>query len=71
MNRKKTCEKCESKNLKSHLTTYPLKVENKQLNVERVPVKECLDCHHLMPTLAGHKKVMRSMMAFMTLLLQD
>lgn len=68
---KKPCEKCGSQNLKTHLTSYPLKIEDKQLNVERVSVRECMDCHHLHPTLAGDKKIMRSMSAFIMLFLGD
>ena len=71
MKAKELCEKCGSQALKARLTTYPIKIEAKQLNVKRVSVKQCLDCHHLMPTLAGHKKIMRSMGAFMTLFLED
>ena len=65
----KPCEKCGGKNIKTHLTTYPLKLDNKQINIERVSVKECMDCHKLNPTKVGQKKIERCMMtmAFMTL----
>ncbi len=69
----KNCEKCGGKNIKTHLTTYPLKLENKQINVERVSVKECMDCRTLKPTKAGENKIERCMMtmAFMTLFDDD
>jgi hypothetical protein len=65
------CKKCGSQNLTTHLTTYPLKIEDRQLNVERVSVRECMDCHYLEPTLQGDKKIMRAMSAFMMLFLGD
>jgi len=61
----KHCEKCGSKNLKAHLATYPMKIGPKQLNVERVSVKECMDCHTLKPTKTGQEKIERCMIAFM------
>jgi len=65
----KSCEKCGNQNLKTHLATYPIKVGSKQINVERVSVRECMDCHMLVPTKAGQAKVDRcSMMTFMLLL---
>lgn len=64
---KKSCEKCGSQNLKTHLTTYPMKLGAKQINVGRVSVKECLECHALMPTKAGKEKIARCTMAVMSL----
>jgi hypothetical protein len=64
----KICEQCGSQNLKTHLTTYPIKMDTRQLNVGRVSVKECLDCHHLKPTKAGQEKIERCMMNFMIFL---
>jgi len=63
----KICEKCGSQNMKTHQTTYPLKLGPKQLNVERVSVKECMDCHTLKPTKAGEEKIARCAMTFMSL----
>ena len=62
---RKHCEKCGGKNLKAHLATYPMKIGPKQLNVERVSVKECMDCHTLEPTKAGKEKIARCTMTFM------
>lgn len=69
----KVCENCDGKNIKTHLTTYPIKIENKQINVGRVSVKECMNCHMLKPTKAGQNKIERCMMtmAFMTLFDDD
>lgn len=63
----KSCEKCGGQNLKTHLATVPMNVGIKQLNVERVSVKECMDCNALMPTKAGQEKIDRCMMSFMLL----
>ncbi len=65
---KKTCEACHGENTKTHLTTYPLKMGEKQLNVGRVSVRECLDCHLIKPTAAGQEKIERCMITFMSLL---
>jgi len=64
---KNLCEKCSSQNLKARITTYPIELEGRQLNVERVSVKECLDCRAIMLTAAGQLKVRRIMMSFMGL----
>jgi hypothetical protein len=53
------CEDCSSQNLKSRVTTYPLQLGPRRVDVGRVAVKECLDCHHLMPTAAGKEKLNR------------
>ena len=69
----KTCEKCGSQNFKTHLATYPVKLETKQINIGRVSVKECMDCNALTPTKAGQEKITRCMMtmACMSLLGDD
>jgi len=67
---KKSCENCGSYHLKTCLTTYPIQIKTKQLNVGRVSVKECLDCHALMPTKAGKEKIERAMMMFMSLMVR-
>jgi len=66
----KTCEGCGSQNLKSHPTTYPVNMGEKQLNIERVWVRECLDCNIMKPTKAGQEKIDRGLGAFMTLMLR-
>ncbi len=56
---KQSCEQCESQNLKSRITTYPMAMGQKQIQVGLVAVKECLDCHYLVPTNAGKAKIAR------------
>jgi hypothetical protein len=63
----KICEQCSSQNLKTHVIEYPLKIGDKQLNIGRVSVRECMDCHHFKPTTAGQAKINRTMMTFMSL----
>ena len=58
-NSKQSCEQCGSQNLKNRVTTYPVKMGERQVNVGRVALKECLDCHCLMPTTAGKEKIGR------------
>lgn len=62
---KKSCEKCGSQNLKTHQATYPVKVGSKQLNVGRVSVQECMDCHNMKPTKSGQDKIERCIASFM------
>lgn len=64
----KTCEQCGSQNLKARLTVYPVHTGGKQINIGRVSVRECLDCHTLIPTEAGKEKIGRCMMTFMEML---
>ena len=40
----------------------------KQLAVQRVWVRECLDCNAMKPTKAGQEKIARGMSAFMMLM---
>ena len=65
---KKACEQCSSQNIKTHLVTYPVKIGVKQLDVSRVSVRECMDCHTMIPTKSGQEKVARCTMSFMFLL---
>ena len=65
---RETCEKCGSQNLKASRTMYPVHIGGKQLNIERVSVKECIDCHSIKPTKAGQEKIERCSMTFMFLL---
>lgn len=63
----KACEECGSTNLKNSITSYPVKMKNKQIHVGRVSVKQCLDCSTIMPTKAGKEKIARCMMNVMSL----
>lgn len=65
---KKLCEKCGSQNIKAHRITYPINIAEKQLNIGRVSVRECMDCHDIKPTQAGEEKIARGTMTFMSLL---
>jgi len=62
----KLCEACGGKNTKTYLTTYPLKIGEKQLNIGRVSVRECIDCGSIKPTNTGQEKIGRCMMTFMS-----
>lgn len=63
----KACEKCGGKKLKSRTTTYPLQLGGRQVNIARVPLRECLDCHDLTPTPAGQTKIARAFSAMLQL----
>lgn len=65
---KKTCSECNGQNIKTHLSTYPVKIGAKQLNINRVSVRECMDCHIMLPTKAGQEKIARCTMSCMFLL---
>ena len=67
----KLCEACGGQNTKIHLTTYPVKMGEKQINVGRVSARECMDCYAIKPTKAGQEKIERCMMTFMSLLDDD
>ena len=64
----KSCEHCGGQNIKSHSTTYPVILGEKQLNIGRVWVKECLDCNSMKPTKAGQEKIDRNTLVFMQLM---
>jgi hypothetical protein len=64
------CEHCGGENLKSHPTTYPVVMGEKQVNIGRVWVRQCLDCNTMKPTKAGQQKINRNMLAFMELMLR-
>jgi len=66
----KTCEQCGSQNHKSHPTTYPVNMGEKQLNIAKVWVRECLECNAMKPTKTGQEKINRGMIAFMSLMLR-
>jgi len=65
---RKLCETCGGENTKTHLTIYPLKIGEKQINVGRVSVRECMDCHAMTPTEAGKEKLGRCIITFMSFL---
>lgn len=61
----KSCGTCGGENTKTHLTTYPIIIAEKQINVGRVSIRECMDCHAMTPTKAGKEKIGRCMIKFM------
>ena len=61
------CDKCGGNSLKSRNTTYPIQFGHQQINVGRVSLRECLECHHLMPTQRGQDKIPRCMATFVSL----
>ena len=69
--RKKTnlkCNSCGHSTFKNKITTFPLQTfSGKVLNVGRVAVKECLNCHEIVPTSAGKEKLERCLNAFFSL----
>lgn len=67
---KKSCDECGSNNLKTCLRVYPVKIEAKQINVNRTSVKECLDCYAMTPTKAGKEKIEQAIMNFITLMMR-
>ena len=64
----KLCETCGGENTKTHLTTYPIKIGEKQINIGRVSVRECMNCHAMTPTKSGKEKIGRCMITFMSFL---
>lgn len=64
----KSCEKCSSQNLKTHQVTYPIKMETRRIDVGRVSVQECMDCHNMKPTKAGQEKIERCVATLMEIL---
>ena len=64
-----SCPLCQGTTFTKKLTTYPLRtVDGRQIIIGRVAVRECDNCHHLIPTKAGSEKISRCM-ATMTQLL--
>ena len=61
-----SCENCNGNNIKTHATTYPIQMGEKQINVERVWVDECMDCGTMTPTKAGQEKVSRTFFGLLT-----
>ena len=68
MTKKRSCEKCDSQNLKATRVTYPVNMEGKQIDIGRVSVRQCLDCLAIMPTEAGKEKIKRCMLMMFELL---
>lgn len=65
--KKLSCEKCGGTSFKNLITTYPLDLIDKQIMVQRVSVKQCLDCKTLFPTTKGKEKLERFLQAFLSL----
>jgi YgiT-type zinc finger domain-containing protein len=67
--KQQSCPLCQGTTFKKKITTYPLRTfDGRQINIGRVAVQECDNCHHLIPTKAGSEKISRCM-ATMTQLL--
>lgn len=62
----KICLDCGSQNIKCKQTQYPIKFGEKTIAVQRVSVRECLDCQTIKPTQAGEEKIGRCLMTFMS-----
>ena len=65
----KSCDNCGGQNIKTHPTTYPVNMGEKQLNIGRVWARECMDCNAITPIKAGQEKIERGMSAFMSLMM--
>ena len=56
------CPLCQGTKFKNRVTTYPMRTfDGRQINIGRVAVYECGNCHHLIPTKAGEQKISRCM----------
>jgi hypothetical protein len=66
-NRKKSCGSCGGQNLKCRRTNHPVVCDVKTIEVQRVSVRECMDCHDIKPTQAGDEKIARCLMTFMSI----
>lgn len=58
-NLKFVCEHCGSEEYERRTTTYPVFIQNRQIDVGRVAVRVCADCQHMFPTKAGQEKINR------------
>ena len=57
-----SCPLCQGTTFKKNITTYPMQMfDGRQINIGRVSVQECENCHHLVPTEAGSEKISRCM----------
>ena len=57
-----SCPLCQGTTFKKKITTYPMQMfDGRQINIGRVSVQECENCHHLVPTKAGSEKISRCM----------
>ena len=65
--KKLSCEKCGGTLFKNLITTYPLDLIDRQIMVQRVSVKKCLDCGTLLPTQRGKEKLARCINAYLSL----
>jgi len=57
-----SCPLCQGTTFTRKITTYPMRTfDGRQINIGRVAVQECDQCHHLIPTKAGEQKISRCM----------
>jgi YgiT-type zinc finger domain-containing protein len=68
MAQKRICPNCGKGEFKRRSTTYPLQLQERQMNVGRVSVNQCSGCGYLIPTAAGQEKLLRSLSAFASML---
>jgi YgiT-type zinc finger domain-containing protein len=67
-----SCPLCQGTTLTRKITTYPMRTfDGRQINIGRVAVQECDNCHHLIPTKAGSEKVNRCMATMAQLFFGD
>lgn len=67
-----SCPLCQGAQFTRKITTYPLRIlDGRQINIGRVAVQECENCHHLIPTKAGSEKINRCMATMAHLFLGD
>jgi YgiT-type zinc finger domain-containing protein len=66
------CPLCHGAKFKKRITTYPLRTfDGRQINIGRVSVQECENCHHLIPTKTGNEKINRCMATMATIFFDD
>jgi YgiT-type zinc finger domain-containing protein len=55
-----SCPLCKATTFKRKMTPYPVQTaDGRQINIGRVAVQECENCHHLIPTKSGYEKINR------------
>lgn len=64
------CEKCKTSKYKNKITTFPIFLPGKQINVQKVSVRECLKCGFQIPTEKGYEKLERCTNAFAFMMLK-
>ncbi len=71
MNKKKfKCENCNSSEYKNKITTFPITFPGKQINVQKVAVRECIKCGIITPTEKGNQKLRQCSEAFISIMLK-